>query len=588
MSLIDHQDHTGNDADAGEPAGKPAGRIAAARTGARVRRSEAERARQDAMGLLPELPAARPRKKRHRLVALVTTLAALTLVVVLFGGAWQYAQFQRQVGAQETTSASLTGAQEAAYRGAAEQAAAAPAGTGTAPVVLAYHDIAPESDSKFVVTPKAFADQLAMLREAGYTTLTAEQFTAYAKGEYTPPPRSAFITFDDGTSGLYTYGDKILEDNGFHAISFLITARVGTHAPYYLTWQQIQRMQESGRWSFGSHTATMHTRVPVGPEGTEVGSVLTHREFERGRQESYQGFTERVRADLEKSVADFTENDLPRPQLFAWPFSEVTAAAEAESDPRPLAFTRSEVERLFAASFVNGGAAPRPAVAEDVQAGLVERYEIFRPDTADDLFAGIARMEQLPESPVVPNEAAPTWLQPTGDDAPVALDGAAVRIDAPEETYVKANWAPQRTSEWSSYAVEARITGLSAQASVLGQPTPASNSAGLRARVGQVGEVQARTSSTWINVTRGEESVYSAPMPLPGAASTLRMEVTPVDTLVLVDGREVARIPVAPGAEQRVAAGSTLPGSLGIVSQRGDDPAAPCPSVEDLTAGPLG
>lgn len=586
MSLIEHEDHTGHDA--GTAAGKPAGRIAAARTGAKVRRSEAERAREDAMGLLPELPPARTRKKRHHLVALVTTLAALTLVVVLFGGAWQYAQFQRQVGAQQTTSASLTGAQEETYHSAADQAAAAPAGTGAAPVVLAYHDIAPESDSKYVVTPKAFADQMAMLREAGYTTLTAEQFAAYAEGSYTPPARSVAITFDDGTSGLYTYGDKILEDNGFHAISFVITGRVGTHAPYYLTWQQIQRMQESGRWSFGSHTATMHTRVPVGPEGTEVGSMLTHREFERGRQESYQGFAERVRADLEESVADFTEHDLARPQLFAWPFSEVTAAAEAESDPRPLAFTRSEVDRLFTASFVNGGAAPRPAVAEDLGVGLVERHEVFHADTADDLFADLARMEQLPEADLVPNEAAPTWLQPSGYDAPVTLDGAAVRVDAPAETYLKANWAPQRTSTWTSYAVEARLDGLSTQASVPGVPTPANSSAGLRARVGRVGEVQARTSSTWINVTRGDESVYSGPMPLPGASSTVRLEVTPADVLVVVDGREVARVPAQPGDDQRVASGSSMTGSLGIVSQRGDDPAAPFPSVEDLTVSALG
>ncbi len=594
MSLIDHDDHarsghddSGHDDSGDQPAVPAQGRVATARTEAKVRRSEAEKARENAMGLLPEVPAPLPRKRRHRLVALISALAALALLVTIFGGAWELARFRDQVGSRESTSASLTTEQEDTYAEAAAAAENAPAGTGAAPVVLAYHDISPESESQYVITPQAFANQMAMLREAGYTTLTQEEFTAYAEGDFTPPPRSAVITFDDGTAGLHTYGDKILQDNGLHAISFLITGRVGTRAPYYLTWEQIQRMQKSGRWSFASHTGVLHTRAPVGEDGEE-GSVLTNRQLVDGQQESYGSFTQRVRADLRRSITDFTAHDLPRPTLFAWPFSEVRTEVAAGADPRPTAFTRSLVDDLFAVSFVNDGDAPRPAVREDLEAGLVARQEIFEYDDADDVFAEMERMQQIPVGSYPANEASRTWLQPTTRPAPVDLDGAAVRFDAPAETYLRANWAPQATSTWSRYAVEAGVTGLTPEpAPALGGSTPDANSGGLRARVGQVGEVTARTSSTWVNVTRGDERVYSGPLPGGRSAAAMRLEVTPEDVTVIVDGRTLVRVPAQPGDADPVASRSVMLGSFGIVGQRGDDPEAPFPSLEDVTVTAL-
>ncbi len=592
MSLIDRDDHATDDhgAPGGDAPGAtgPGGRLASARTGATVRRSEAERARENAMGLVPEVPAPLPRKRRHRLVALLSGLAALALLVTIFGGAFELARFREQVGSRETTAAVLTPEQQATYADAAQAAASAPAGTGAAPVVLAYHDIAPESESQYVVTPQAFAEQMAMLREAGYTTLTQEELTAYAEGRFTPPPRSAVITFDDGTSGLYAYGDTILEENGQHAISFLITGRVGTRAPYYLTWDQVERMQDSGRWSFASHSALLHTQAPVGEDGERTGSVLTNRQFVDGQQESYDSFTQRVRQDLRRSITDFTDHGLPRPTLFAWPFSEVRLEEEEGIDPRPTEFTRAQVDDLFLVSFVNDGQAPRPAVPEDLEDGLVARQEIFADDDADDVFAAMERMQQIPVGDFAVHDASSTWLEPTTRPAPVALDGDAVRVDAPDETYLRANWAPQATSTWSRFAVEGEVTGLSdPAAATLGGSGSGATKAGLRARVGRVGEVSASASSTWLDVSRGDESVYSGPLARTGDSHAMRLEVTEEEVAVIVDGRLMTRVAVTPGDLEPVTTRSSILGSLGIVSQRGPDPAAAFPSVEGLTVSTL-
>ena len=586
MSLIDELE----DLSSGEPrrggGSSRSGRRTAVRAVAEQRSAEREQARRDGLGLLPELPAAVPGRGHHRLLGVVAGLLALTLVASVFWGVSAFTQWRREVGSQVSTAAALDPAQRDAFVAAAAAASGAPAGTGASPIVLAYHDIAPDSDSEYVVTPQAFANQMAMLDDAGYTTLTSDQFTAYARGEQAPPPRSVLITFDDSTSGLYTYADRVLADHGFHAVSFVITGFVGTHAPYYLTWRQIERMRGSGRWSFGSHTEVLHVREQVvGKVGAEKGSILTHRRIVGGRQESYPAFTRRVRADLEASITDMTDHGLPRPTLFAWPFSEVTT--DAATDPRPLAFTRSEVDRLFTASFANELLAPRPATPQDARDGLVQRLELFRPDTASDLFASMAAMEELPVGDLVPGEAAPAWRQPGGQEAPVVLDGADVAVRAPGESYEEANWAPQRTSTWEGYAVQARVTGLTGPTTAPGTPGRTGANAGLRVRVGRVGEVAVRASTTTWSITRAGQVALSGERALPSAAAEVRLEVTPEQVRVLVDGREVAVVAARPGDLERPADGDEAPGSLGLVVQRSDDPASALPGVADLRAGTL-
>ena len=131
------------------------------------------------------------------------------------------------------------------------------------------------------------------------------------------------ITFDDGTHGLWTHADKILERHGMHGVAFLITGNVGAKRPYYLSWQEIDRMAASGRWDFQSHTRKMHARMPIDAAGA-VASEMVHRRwlFESNRAETLGEFELKIREDLRGSVQDIVGHGLPRPRLFAFPFSE--------------------------------------------------------------------------------------------------------------------------------------------------------------------------------------------------------------------------------------------------------------------------
>lgn len=269
---------------------------------------------------------------------------------------------------------------------AVEVPAGEPASIGPIPdypgkmIVLCYHDISPTSESDYTVRPRAFAKQMVALRAAGFHTIDAETFAAFAAGKHPAlPSRPLLITFDDGTKGTWVYGDKILEQVGFEATSFLITHDVGRHQPYYLSWPEIEAMAASGRWSFGSHTHDGHGEIPSSDIGDE-GPFLTNLEWlpRQRRLETMAEYEARVGGDLDHSIAMIQAHGLPRPQLFAYPFSAVEPTNNADVGPT---LARLLAER-FPATFDNRAEGTRlePGVAQPLS-----RIEVFRKMPAEEL-----------------------------------------------------------------------------------------------------------------------------------------------------------------------------------------------------------
>ena len=488
-----------------------------------------------ALRLMPELSGRPPaeRTARHVLGRVLASVAALVLVLgVVATGLLFTLRSTDQFVHEDVAVASLPGSELEEFSRWAKDVPAQPA----APVVLTYHDIQPEPvKSPYVVTPEAFARQMAMLQAAGYRSLTAAQFVAYQKGSFTPPARSFLLTFDDGTAGLWRYADSVLARFGFTAVSFLITGRVGTSKPYYLTWDLVEQMKASGRWDFESHTANLHTRVPVSPSGA-LGGALSHRMVVNGRLESRPEFEERIRRDLEQSIRDITSHGLPRPVLFAYPFSDVVASGV---DGEEAAVPRTIVSTLFAAAFVDVAPGALPASRREVLKQVIGRAEVFHKDDELALFHRLQEMETLPVSSLDPLTVDSHWLEDGGAyPAPVQVTANRLTVDALTETYVTAGWAPQRTSDWVDYAVTCRAAGL--------LPDGA-NGAGLTVRVGSGDEVQVRVSQHSLQVTRGGRPV-GAPMALAvAAAHQVEVVVRQMSTTVRVDGRELLVLASDPG-----------------------------------------
>ena len=506
-------------------------------------------------------------------------LLALGLVATPFVVAWYRHTLGMLISEQHSTPAAVLTPDQLAT--------ATAAGSGlpgrTPPVVLAYLDVRPIAPTekhpdptanpahRFVVTPEAFEAQLAALAAAGYASITSDQYVDYLNGGEVPE-RSVLITFDDGTHGLWTYADKILERHGMHGVSFLITGNVGAKRPYYLSWQEINRMADSGRWDFQSHTRKMHARLPIDAEGT-LASEMFHRRwlFEENRAEILGEFETKIREDLRGSVQDIVDHGLPRPTLFAFPFSEGGYGGLEGGDPQAAAIAAAVIREMFAGSFDNAPPQPLPAGARAAAAGMVARVELTLESTVDELLTKVRA-----HTPVTPAQAPPTartdlWTTlydsrelVRASDNEVRLLGSGLRQEVA--------YGPHATADWASYRGSVAMSGLSVDGM---------KNASLVARVGTDKEVFVRVSSRYmqLSVGRGSDAVLIGELPLaPGDRHTVAFTVSPTATDVVVDGSARLSAPADGGP------GSY--GGIGLASSR-DVESAPWPLFTDLsiTAG---
>ncbi len=150
--------------------------------------------------------------------------------------------------------------------------------------VLMYHHVN-EHGGFLSVSAKQFEKQIKGLAESGYTSLSADQFSAFLEGEPVPP-KSVLLTFDDGYLDNWVYAHPVLKHYGMSAVLFAVTGLIGDgpirpysgqgkpipHCPAHqeakqkmfsedaddvmLRWSEIQEMVDSNTFEIHSHTHT--------------------------------------------------------------------------------------------------------------------------------------------------------------------------------------------------------------------------------------------------------------------------------------------------------------------------------------------
>ena len=108
--------------------------------------------------------------------------------------------------------------------------------------VLMYHKLGYEKDNDAVLAPKNFEEQMKLLHDKGYHTLTMEQLYAYVTEGKAVPVKPVVITFDDGYKDTYTIAYPILKKYNFHATLFINPSNIGER----LTWDELKEMQAGG------------------------------------------------------------------------------------------------------------------------------------------------------------------------------------------------------------------------------------------------------------------------------------------------------------------------------------------------------
>ncbi|MFD6529365.1 polysaccharide deacetylase family protein [Streptomyces sp. NPDC060184] len=468
-------------------------------------------------------------------------LLALALVALPFYAVWRYETHRREVSPQAAPPA-------AGVPGPAAGAAdGSPADAAAPPVVLAYHDVGPGGRGKYTVTPEDFDAQLAALTRAGYRSLTTEEFVRYLAGGAPPARRSVYLTFDDGTHGLWVHADRILAKYRMHAAVFLITGSVGRHRPYYLSWQEIGRMAATGRWDFEDHTHAQHRRGAVDAAGTRA-SALSSRLWLPGerRPEREDEYRARITGDLDTSFAEMARHGLPRPRLFAYPFSEASEVSELSevsgvsgaSGPvgsrDSVGFLRRELAGRFAAVLTNSSDRPLPAGRRAAAAGEVRRMEITRETDLSAFRAGLELWTAVPPGACPEPLKDPARWEPMGHGARGVRGGVGIftgRGPYPGRTgYAGAYYRPVATADWTDYTVDATIDRL----------REATNDVGIVVRDGSLAPLTVSLSHSYVSLFAGtgaRRTEVARRTLHDNAVHRVRVTVRGDRTEVVVDGR---------------------------------------------------
>lgn len=123
--------------------------------------------------------------------------------------------------------------------------------------ILCYHQIRDwkESDSKtaraYIVPVTTFKQQIKMLADSGYHTISPDQLYAYLATGAGLPSKPIMITFDDTKLDQYNVALPELNRYGFKGVFFVMT--VSLDRPNYMSKAQVKELSDEGH-VIGSHT----------------------------------------------------------------------------------------------------------------------------------------------------------------------------------------------------------------------------------------------------------------------------------------------------------------------------------------------
>jgi peptidoglycan/xylan/chitin deacetylase (PgdA/CDA1 family)/ubiquinone/menaquinone biosynthesis C-methylase UbiE len=162
-------------------------------------------------------------------------------------------------------------------------------GTERLPILM-YHRVAPTGlpeTARYRVTPESFEEQLRYLRNAGYYSISLEDWRTAMEKKRPLPGRAVVITFDDGYVDFQRFAWPLLKRYGFSATVFIVAGLAGRiniwDSAYkeeipLLGWKDIRQLQDEGV-TFGSHSVshpflTVLSAEEVVREGARARAIL--------------------------------------------------------------------------------------------------------------------------------------------------------------------------------------------------------------------------------------------------------------------------------------------------------------------------
>lgn len=160
--------------------------------------------------------------------------------------------------------------------------AGSPARAGTC-AVLAYHRFGPRAADSMMVRTENFEQQIRLLRERGYQTVTLAALVDGVRGQASLPDKALAITVDDGHASVYTQLLPVLTRLALPVTLFIYPSAI-SRADYAMTWAQLGALSHHPLVTVQSHTywhPNFHTeRRRLSDDGY---AALVHMQLERPR-----------------------------------------------------------------------------------------------------------------------------------------------------------------------------------------------------------------------------------------------------------------------------------------------------------------
>lgn len=127
--------------------------------------------------------------------------------------------------------------------------------------ILCYHDIREWKPNEklsmkvYTVPVQRFKDQVKLLADSGYHSITPDEYYNYLTKGAPLPEKPVMFTFDDGDAEQYTIGAEELKKYGFKGVFFIMT--IATGKPNYMNAEQIKALSDAGH-IIGCHTWDHH------------------------------------------------------------------------------------------------------------------------------------------------------------------------------------------------------------------------------------------------------------------------------------------------------------------------------------------
>lgn len=211
--------------------------------------------------------------------------------------------------------------------------------------VLCYHNVVIDDDSvqSDDVSIKTLVLHFEWLKKEKFQPISLQEII---EGKTFSNDKQVLFSFDDGYSSFYKYVFPLLKLYQFKAVVALVgsfqeesvdsvqyTSEKKLPRSHFLTWAQINEMEESGLVEFISHSYDLHKAVQSNKQGNFSPSATTIQfDSARNKFETFQEYESRIRLDLIKSKQQLQKRLRKFVPCIVWPYGRynttVTRIAE--------------------------------------------------------------------------------------------------------------------------------------------------------------------------------------------------------------------------------------------------------------------